>query len=253
MHAWCVDHHLLLGQVATSEKSNEITAIPALLALLDLRATTVTTDAMGCQKAIAEEIRKGGGEYLLALKDNHPTLCPEVETLFEQDATRKQRVADSTSERSKGHGRVETRYVRALCAPTTLPGYKEWKDLKSLVCVSSVRCIGEHRSEERRFYLTSLDADAKELAQKIRRHWDVENALHWTLDVAMAEDASRIRSTNGTENFAMLRRVALMLLKREKSVKMGIRAKQKAAGWSNDNLVRILFAGLADVDAVPNA
>ena len=143
VHAWSVDHRLLLGQVATAEKSNEITAIPALLAMLDLRNTLVTTDAMGCQKAIVDDIVKGGGDYLLALKDNHPTLCAEVDALFEEDSARKQRLASSACERTTGHGRIETRYVRALPAPTTLSGYKEWKGLTSLVCVSSVRLLGD--------------------------------------------------------------------------------------------------------------
>jgi len=250
VHAWCVDNSLLLGQLATEEKSNEITAIPALLKMLDLRNAVVTIDAMGCQKDIAADIVNAKGDYVLTLKDNHPKLRTEVEALFAADLLRKSRaLADSACDTNKAHGRTETRHVRALEMPEGSAACTEWKGLKSIVCVSSVRIIGDARSEEMRYYISSLEANAEVLAAKIRRHWSVENELHWCLDVAMSEDKSRIRAGNGAQNFATLRRVALMLLKREKTVKMGIKAKQKAAGWSNDLLVRMLLGGLGDAAA----
>lgn len=250
VHAWYVEKSVLLGQVATSEKSNEITAIPALLAMLDLRNATVTIDAMGCQKEIAAAIVDKQGDYVLSLKDNHPTLRAEVEALFEEDRRKRTPTADAICEMSKGHGRTETRWVRTLTAPTALFERAEWKGIKSLACVSSVRIVDGERSEERRLYISSLESNALEIAAKIRNHWRVENELHWTLDVALREDDSRISAGNGSENFAMLRRVAVMLLKREKTIKMGIRAKQKAAGWSNDQLVRTLVAGMRDPDTL---
>lgn len=250
VHAWCVEQHVLLGQLATDAKSNEITILPALLDMLDLKGATVTIDAMGCQKRVAAKILAGGGSYVLTLKDNHPTLRAEVEALFERDRQKGSHAMASTFfEPHRGHGRQEGRFGRALAVPDDLQGREEWAGLTSVVCVESVRMTQGVRTEERRYYLSSHPPDAETLARLIRGHWSIENELHWSLDVAFSEDSSRIRAGNGAENYALMRRVALMLLKRFTEVKRGIKAKQKIASWSNDVLLAVLMTGLGTEDA----
>jgi len=242
--AWCETNHTVLGQLAVEEKSNEITAIPKLLELLDLNKTTVTIDAMGCQRKIAETIVEGGGDYILQVKDNQPTLRENLELLF-AEAIRDDchGVAyDYATKTNKGHGRIETRRcwtsweVRGLAAEED-----SWRGLKSVVCVERRRQVGDEVSQERHYYISSLPGrDAAEMSRKIRSHWGVENRLHWCLDVQMNEDACRIRQGHAAENFSRLRRMALNQLKKDKTIKLGLRGKSKACSWDHDVLIQIL-------------
>jgi predicted transposase YbfD/YdcC len=249
--AWASASGLVVAQVATDAKSNEITAIPVLLKLLDLAGAVVTTDAMGCQTAIAAQIVEQGADYVLALKDNHPTLHERVRQTF-ADADRAVGTtlplgnlrADVTV--SKGHGRLEERRCRAIDDPAYLAYIdpeRAWPNLTSVVCIESTRRIGDAVSLERRHYLSSLPADATALNAAIRRHWGIENRLHWVLDVAFREDDSRVRIDHAPENFAILRHVALNLLRQDRSSKGSVPAKRFRAAL-NDRYLRSLLDGL---------
>lgn len=243
--AWVAENQVVLGQVATDQKSNEITAIPTLLELLDLQGATITIDAMGCQKAIAEKIMDGGGDYILALKDNHPTLHQEVEQFFEcaqAEAFRDPR-CDQDETVDGGHGRVEVRRVYVSDDIDWMAEKPAWKGLRSVVMVESERSVGNNTSYERRYYLSSLPADAPVLGERIRGHWGIENQLHWVLDMAFDEDRSRIRRGHGPDNFALLRKIALNLLKHEKTCRRGVEGKRKHAAWNQKYLLRVLEAG----------
>ena len=242
--AWVAENQAVLGQLATDSKSNEITAIPQLLELLDLRGATVTIDAMGCQKAIAEKIIDAGGNYILGLKENHPTLHQEVEQFFETaqaEAFRDTR-CDQDETVDGGHGRIELRRVFASEDIDWLADKPYWKGLRSVVMVESERSVGDKTSFERRYYLSSLAADAALLGERIRGHWGIENQLHWVLDMAFDEDRSRIRRGHGPDNFALLRKIALILLKREKTLRRGLEGKRKRAAWDHDYVLRVLEA-----------
>ena len=253
VHAWLAEEGLLFGQVATDAKSNEITAIPDLLKLLDIQGMDVTIDAMGCQKSICDEIVGNSANYILGLKDNQPTLLAETEALFEQilgGASKKKKGKDyfRYEETEKGHGRTEKRVVVATSQIETLSKREQWKGLKSVVRVESHRTIGELHTVEFRYYITNLPADdIDRIARRIRGHWRVENSLHWTLDVQMGEDQSRLHSDHGPENFGILRRLALMVLKQDKTIKRGIKAKQKCAGWDNDYLLSLLVSEIPEI------
>ena len=238
VHAWVQEHQLLLGQVATSEKSNEITAIPELLKLLDIKGATVTIDAMGCQKEIANQIIAQGGNYILSLKDNHPTFCSEVEMYFKD---MKEEEEMSKIETTDGeHGRIEIRKIYVTQEVAWYADHRQWKGLKSLIMIESERQLGEKISRENRYYISSLKEGASSLGGKIRGHWSVENELHWGLDVSFGEDGSRVRERNGAENLSLLRKMALMMLKREKSSKRGVAGKRKKAGWDPSYLAKLL-------------
>lgn len=239
VHAWASENHMLLGQVETDTKSNEITAIPRLLKMLDVKGCIVTIDAMGCQKTIAGEITKQGGDYVFSLKGNQETIHEEVK-LYWQDEKLKEE-ADHYETVEKDHGRIEKRSYRITSDIEWMDAKPEWAKLKSIGMVDSERTIGKESSVERRCYLTSLDADAKEFARAVRGHWGVENGLHWTLDIAFREDECRVRQGHAAQNFALLRRLALNLLKRDKTAKVGIKARRLKAGWSHEYLERILF------------
>jgi predicted transposase YbfD/YdcC len=244
VHAWIVQEGVLLGQVATDSQSNEITAIPQLLSLLDVRGTDVSIDAMGCQKDIAKQLVDQGANYVLGLKENHPTLYAEVDALFDHPL-----LVQNTSqpvfeyqEENKGHGRQEKRIVRAISSDG-LSGQEGWKGLKTVVRVESHRTIDNRKTVEFRYYLSSIAANEVErISRRIRGHWTVENSLHWSLDVQMREDESRIRMGHGAENFGILRRLALIVLKHDKTIKRGLKAKQKIAGWNNDTLLRFMIS-----------
>lgn len=242
--AWCAENNVVLGQIATRAKSNEITAIPELLELLDLRGATVTIDAMGCQTAIAEKIVDGGADYVLGLKGNHPTLNEEVREFFALDHRDGSSTAvHDTHETVDGeHGRIEVRRVTASDDIDWLEGRARWKGLTSIVMVESDRTANGKTSTERRFYLSSLPANAALVGERIRGHWAIENRLHWVLDMAFDEDRCRIRSRNAPDNFALLRKIAVNLLKREKSSKRGIEGKRKKAAWSLPYLLTVLGA-----------
>jgi predicted transposase YbfD/YdcC len=242
--AWVGENQAVLGQLATDSKSNEITAIPQLLELLDLRGATVTIDAMGCQKAIAEKIIDAGADYILALKDNHPTLHQEVVQFFE--AAQAEAFRDTRCDQDEtvdgGHGRIELRRVFASDDIDWLADKPCWKGLRSVVMVESERSLGDKTSFERRYYLSSLPAEAAHLGERIRGHWGIENQLHWVLDMAFDEDRSRIRRGHGPDNFALLRKIALILLKQEKTLRRGVEAKRKRAAWDHDYVLRVLEA-----------
>ena len=242
--AWCETNHMVLGQLAVEEKTNEITAIPKLLALLDLQKTTVTIDAMGCQRQIAETIVEGGGDYILQVKDNQPTLRENLELLF-AEAMRDDCHGvpyDVAAQTNKGHGRLETRRCWTSWHVAGLSGKEDhWRGLRSVACVERRRRVGQKVSQERHYYISSLPGrNAKKMSKTIRSHWGVENRLHWCLDVQMNEDACRIRQGHAAENFSRLRRMALNQLKKDKTIKLGLRGKSKACSWDHDVLLRIL-------------
>lgn len=239
VHAWASENHMLLGQMETDTKSNEITAIPKLLEMLDVKGCIVTIDAMGCQKTIAKEITRQGGDYVFSLKGNQESLHDEVK-LYWQDETLKQE-ADHYETVEKGHGRIEKRSYWVTSDIEWMDVKSQWAKFKSIGMVESERIIGEESSVERRCYLTSLDADAKEFARAVRGHWGVENGLHWVLDISFREDECRVRQGHAAQNFALLRRIALNLLKQDKTAKVGVKARRLKAGWSHEYLERILF------------
>lgn len=243
--AWAQTNRTVLGQVKVDDKSNEITAIPALLGLLDVEGCIVTIDAMGCQTHIAEQIREGGADYVLALKANHPTMYEDVVTTFNEGvATHFKDIKCQAHETvEKGHGRIETRRYYLVDDPLYmqyLEGAEKWPDLRSIGMVQSERKIGEEASMERRYFLCSVGT-VREFAQAARGHWSIENSLHWVLDVAFREDNHRTRKDHSAENFCVLRHIALNLLKAERTLKVGIKAKRLKCGWSHDYLLKVLL------------
>jgi predicted transposase YbfD/YdcC len=240
--AWAAANHLVLGQVKVAEASNEITAVPELLKLLELRGCIVTVDALNTQKEIAAEIRHQGADYVLALKGNHATLHKEVQEFFKAlKADRTYGFQISTHQTVDGeHGRIETRKYWHVNAPDHLSGYREWQDLASLGMVEASREVNGETSKEKRYYLSSLKVEAKRLAEAVRGHWAIENSQHWVLDVVFREDDSRVRVGHAAENFALIRRVALNLLQQEKTLKRGVKTKRLKAALDERYLLKIL-------------
>ena len=253
--AWSSQAELVLGQQSTDDKSNEITAIPKLLDLISLYGAVVTIDALGCQKTIVEQIVEGGGDYILAVKDNQPTLHQELKLLFDEAITRQfeHMGYDYHEQVEKNHGRLETRRVWVTREVQWLRDRGEWTGLRSAVRVERERQLldpvnpAKPRKIEREqhHFIASLDhrdpgRDAAYFGRHIRDHWHVENKLHWSLDVSFAEDASRVRQGHAAENLSRLRRIALNLLKKEKTCKRSIRAKRLKAGWDHDYLIKLL-------------
>lgn len=233
---WAAEHHIVLAQEQVADKTNEITVIPDLLETLDIVGTTITIDAAGTQKQIAWTIREHHGDYVLALKANHKHLFEDAKWLFEQNQTE----PDWFSQ-SKGHGRFETRELWLLDDLDFLENKDDWRDLKAVVKVKSTRQIKQDISVAERYFLTSLN-DPEALAYAIRKHWSVENNLHWTLDVAFDDDANTARNQNAQANLVTLRHLSLNQLKRESSLKASIKAKRKRAGWDNHYLLKVLYA-----------
>ena len=242
--AWANANRLVLGQVKVDDKSNEITAIPKLLKMLDLSGATVTIDAMGCQKEIAQVITEQGADYVLALKKNHSTLYDDVK-LFLDDA-QASGFADIDYDFYEtvdgGHGRVETRRYWITSEIDWLGAKMSWANLQSVGFVESRRDIGEKVELERRYYLVSFPADGVRFGDAVRQHWGVENGLHWVLDMSFDEDACRIRKEKGAQTFSVLRHIALNMLKRESRNKRGIKARRKRAGWDRNYLLQVLTA-----------
>ena len=236
-------NRVVLGQRATEAKSNEITAIPELLDTLLLRGCIVTIDAMGCRKKIAQKIMDRDGQYLLALKGNQSTLAEEVEEAFIDADARGYDGMESdyfeTSER--GHGRIERRRYRTLTDLEGLGQSGKWAGLDMIGMVESQRTQDDKTSTECRYFIGSIGKDARRFATAARAHWGVENDLHWSLDVSFREDESRVRDRNAAENFAVLRHIALGLLKNEKTAKVGIKTKRLMAGWDDRYLAKLLF------------
>lgn len=241
--AWSTANHMVLGQVKTEEKSNEITAIPRLLELLHLKGCIVTIDAMGCQKDIARRIVDSGADYVLAVKDNQPTLHESLQR-FKDDLACERVTADCVSyheETTKGHGRTETRRCWATQDSRWVPQGTDWPELTSIVLIESQRAVNGSTSLEHRYYIaSSRKVDASALAEAVRSHWQIENKLHWVLDVSFREDECRIRVGNAAENFAVLRHLSLNLLKASTTVRVGMANRRLRAGWDNAYLLGIL-------------
>lgn len=241
--AWATENRLVLGQVKVDKKSNEITAIPELLKLLELSGCIVTIDAMGCQQEIVKLITEQNADYIIALKKNQGSLHENVEQLFKSAiSTRFQEIEHSEYyTREQAHGREEIRYYLMLTdIDERIDPNHKWSKLKSVGLVESVRTVDGKTTVETRYYISSLSNNAKVFGQSVRSHWEVENSLHWVLDVALNEDDCRIRKDNAPENFAVMRRLAVNLLGREKSHKRGVRNKQFLAAMDNEYLTKVL-------------
>jgi predicted transposase YbfD/YdcC len=241
--AWATEHSLTLGQIATEEKSNEITAIPQLLELLDLEGALVTIDAMGTQKAIAAKIIEGGGDYILTAKDNQEHLRQDVVSCLCAAMDDEQIKSEAYEyEQEKGHGRIEKRGVTIITDPEGIRGQKEWAGLKVVGCYYVERTVaGKKTSEEMRYFIGSRSMSAKQYGDAFRRHWQIENGQHWSLDVSFREDDSRIQKRNSGINFALLRKIALSLLKRHPS-KDSINRKRYAAALDTSFLEEIIIS-----------
>ena len=240
--AWATANRVVLGQVATDAKFNEITAIPQLLALLRLQGCIVTIDAMGCQTKIAEQIIEQGADYVLALKGNQGTLATEVEEAFIDADARDYAGVDTQLHETHehGHGRVETRRYRTLGDLSGVPRSALWKGMNMIGMVESQREVAGKITRETRFYIGSIATDVACFARAVRDHWGVENDLHWSLDVAFREDDCRVREPAARENLAVLRHIALSRLKND-NTKLGIKNKRLKAGWDERYLTKLLF------------
>ena len=236
---WASEFGLSLGQVACAEKSNEITAIPELLSIVDIEGAIITIDAMGTQKAIAEQIVAGGADYVLALKGNQGSLHQAViDYIDEQLEGELPEVSEQTTV-EKGHGREESRTYLQLPAPEGLPGRAEWKSLKS-VGVATSRCLRDGKEAvEVRYYISSLEVDVERFARSVRGHWSIENSCHWSLDLTFREDESRLRERHLTQNFAWLNRFALSLLKQHPG-RQSLVMKRRSCGWSDAFLMEVI-------------
>jgi predicted transposase YbfD/YdcC len=241
--AWVKEQRLTLGQVKVAADSNEITAVPELLKAIEIKGAVVTVDALNTQKEIAAQIRAKGADYVLALKGNHLGLKQEVEELFcaiKEDRTYGYHV-ETDRPIDKEHGRIEQRTCQqvAVVAERFSEGHL-WKDLRSVARVEREREVGERRSHEVRYYLSSLEVDAARMQQIIRGHWAIENSCHWILDVVFREDDSRVRVGNAAQNLALVRKLALSMLSREKSCKRGVKVKRFKAALDLQYLLKIL-------------
>ena len=239
--AFASDQGITLGQLKTEEKSNEITAIPELLAILELKGSIVTIDSMGCQTDIAEAIIAKDAHYVLALKGNHGKLHEQVGEFFDiakqHDCKHLDARPHATCE--KNHGRIETRLVLALSSDY-LEGVNAWAGLKSMIMVESIREMGEKITSERRFYISSLPPDSKQIGDAIRAHWGIENRLHWCLDVTFKEDACRTRTGHADENFNLIRKITMNLLRQDTSMKRSIAKKRLYAALHDEYLASVL-------------
>lgn len=245
--AWAEENEIVLGQRKVDEKSNEITAIPELLKLLAISGCIVTIDAIGTQTQIAKTIVEAQADYVLSVKENQGHLFEDISVLFAVDQAHdfKYTSLQHHEKVNKGHGRIEVRECWSTSEPAYLNLIRErenWSNLQSIVMVVSTRIVAGKQTKKTRFYISSLPSDPKRLLHIVRRHWAIENELHWVLDVALNEDHSRVRKDQAPENLAVLRHIALNLLKQEKTAKGGIHAKQLQAAWKEDYLLKVLAA-----------
>ena len=238
---WASEFGLSLGQVARAEKSNEITAIPEILRLVDIRGAIITIDAMGAQKAIAAEIVDGGGDYVLALKGNQEALHQAVIDHIDEQLEGELEDAQELVTTEEGHGRVETRTYLQLPAPEALPGFTLWEALKTIAIVTSLCHRDGKETIEVRYYISSLAMGVKNLARAVRGHWGIENSCHWVLDVTYREDESRIREQSLRQNMAWLNRFTLSLLKQHRDRK-SIAMRRRCCGWNENYLLQVLAA-----------
>lgn len=245
VNVWATANGVALGQRKVDEKSNEITAIPELLSLLDVSGCIVTIDAMGCQKEIAAKIVDGGADYVLAVKANQGRLCTDIQDLFAGAEAFGFEAVPHEEERisTKGHGRIETRHCWTIADPASLAYIQDrgtWAGLTSVAKITARRCIGTRVTTEDRYYISSLGGDVRQMASAIRSHWSIENSLHWVLDIAFREDESRVRKNHGAQNLAVLRQMTLNLLKQETSLKRGMKGKRLNAAWKEGYLLKVL-------------
>jgi predicted transposase YbfD/YdcC len=245
--AWVTENKLFLGQEVVDEKSNEITAIPKLLEVLELAGAIVTIDAMGCQTEIAGKIRDKGADYVLAVKGNQEHLEEDIiEAFAARDEGRSTAPINSHTEHSKGHGREETRRTETMAVPETLRNQAAWRDVRSIArCTRTYREKGVEKSEVR-YFISSLKPYAKRLARAIRGHWGIENGLHWVLDMSFAEDRNRARLGHAAANLALLRRWVISLLRRDTSLTGGIEKKRLQAAWSDQAREALLGLFIGD-------
>ena len=243
--AWASENGLVLGQRKVDDKSNEITAIPQLLDMLEIAGCIVTIDAIGCQTKIVEKIIAKQAEYVLPVKENQGKLHETLRLLFDDSAEMRRVPCEYHRTVDKDHGRIEIRECWATSDPEYvryIASLADWRGLQSVGMVQAERRIGAQSTVERRYFISSLAADAKQLLRAARGHWGIENQLHWVLDIAFREDECRVRTGNGAQNFAVLRHIALNLLKREKTLKASIHGKRLKAGWDHNYLVKVLMA-----------
>jgi predicted transposase YbfD/YdcC len=243
--AWASANSIVLGQRKVDDKSNEITAVPKLLDMLEISGCIVTADAMNCQRVVAQKAVEKGADYVLVVKENQGRLLKTIQLLFDDPDEMRWVDCDYHETVNEGHGRRETRRCWTTSDPDYLhyiASFGDWQGLRSIGMIEATRVTDEKTTVDRRYFISSLESNAKQLLHASRTYWGIENKLHWVLDLAFREDDSRVRKGNGPQNFAVLRHIALNLLRREDTAKISIRAKRKRAGWDNDYLLKVLTA-----------
>lgn len=236
--AWACENNLVLGQVKTEEKSNEITAIPELLKVLSIEDSLVTIDAMGCQEDIASKIIEKKADYILAVKLNQKQLYQDIEDEFRFDKSN-----NTSTSIELNHGRIETRTCSIITTFQHIQNIEKWKNLKTIIKIESVREFKNSDKKKQtatRYYISSALSEVDNFQKAIRSHWAIENKLHWTLDVAFGEDASRKRNGNSAQNFSILNKIALIILKNDKTYKVGVKSRRLKAGWDDHYLIKLL-------------